>query len=114
MVINDNSESEIKSRRDKTRKKYQLSSIERNSYNYSQNNTALNLEQAPLNNYERNQTHLNSTNGTVIKDNNLNIVYNTLNSKDETNDMNPQELKIKELENKVRLLEEKSLQIHKN
>ena len=110
--MNDNSESEIKSIRDKARKKYQSSSIERNSHNYSQNNTAPSLEQAPINNYERIQTCLNSTNSTVIKDNNLNNnnVYNTLNSKDETNYMNTQELKIKELENKVRILEEKSLQ----
>jgi len=112
VAMNDNSESEIKSIRDKARQKYQSSSIERNSHNYSQNNTAPSFEQAPINNYERIQTCLNSTNSTVIKDNNLNNknAYNTLDSKDETNDTNPQELKIKELENKVRLLEEKSLQ----
>ena len=36
-VINENSESEINSLREKVRKKYQSSSIERNSHNYSQN-----------------------------------------------------------------------------
>jgi hypothetical protein len=129
---NDNSESEIKSIRDKARKQYQSSSIERNSHNYSQNNTAPSLEQAHMNNYERNKTYqkindnnlstLNNTNAntntnsTLIKDNNLtnSKINNNLNSKDEINNVsqkkNPQELKIKELENKVRLLEEKSFQ----
>jgi hypothetical protein len=90
------------------------------------------LEQAPINNFERIQTYqrindknnnlssLNNTNtntnSTIIKDNNLDNknIKNNINSKDEFKDMsqimNPQELKIKELENKVRLLEEKSFQ----
>ena len=46
--VNENSEWEIKSIRDKIRKKYQSSSIERNSHNYSQNNTALSLEKATM------------------------------------------------------------------
>ena len=126
-LVNGNSES----LRDKARKKFQSSSIERNSHNYSQNNTAPSLEQGTINNYERfqifqrindnnnNLSCLNKsnakTNSTVIKDNNLNNnINNNINSKDEIKDvsgiMNPQELKIKELENKVRLLEEKSFQ----
>ena len=90
------------------------------------------MEQAPNNNYERiktyqkindnnlstlNNTNANTnTNSTVIKDNNLtnSKINNNLNSKDEIKNvsqkMNPQELKIKELENKIRLLEEKSFQ----
>jgi hypothetical protein len=128
----DNSELEMNTIRDKARKKYQSSSIERYSHNYSQNNTAPSLEQAPINNFERIQTYqrindknnnlssLNNTNtntnSTIIKDNNLDNknIKNNINSKDEFKDMsqimNPQELKIKELENKVRLLEEKSFQ----
>jgi len=122
-AVNESSESEIKSLREKARKKYQSSSIERNSHNYSQNITAPSLEQAPINNYERIQTYqrindnnINNTNSTIIhNNNNLNNNINTnFNSKDEINDvsriMNPQEIKIKELENKVRLLEEKSFQ----
>ena len=121
-VMNEHSESEIKSLREKARKKYQSSSIERNSHNYSQNITAPSLEQAPNNNYERIQTqayqrindnNLNNTNSTIIHNNNNNL-HNNLNTKGEINDvsriMNPQELKIKELEDKVRLLEEKSFQ----
>ena len=42
--VNENSESEIKSIRDNERKKYQSFSIERNSHNYLQNNTAPSLE----------------------------------------------------------------------
>jgi hypothetical protein len=128
----DNSKLEMNTIRDKARKKYQSSSIERYSHNYSQNNTAPSLEQAPINNFERIQTYqrindknnnlssLNNTNtntnSTIIKDNNLDNknIKNNINSKDEFKDMsqimNPQELKIKELENKVRLLEEKSFQ----
>jgi len=52
-LVNENTESEIKSLREKARKKYQSPSLERNSYNYSQNITAPNLEQTPINNYER-------------------------------------------------------------
>ena len=52
-TVNENSESEINSIKDKARKKYQSSSVERNSHNYSQNNTAPSLEKAPINNYER-------------------------------------------------------------
>ena len=119
--INDGSETEIKSLRDKVRKKYQSNSLERNSQqNYSQNITAPSLEQMSLINYERIHTHqrmnegvnssnnINNTNSNNIKANNM------INSKDEINNistiMNPQEQKIKELENKVRLLEEKSFE----
>ena len=128
-TVNENSESEIKSIKDKARKKYQSSSVERNSHNYSQNNTAPRLEKAPINNYERiqtyqkinfnnnnlsslNNTNNTNTNSTVIQDTDLNNKnrnnkHKNLNLKDEVNDMNPQELKIKELEKKIRLLEKK-------
>ena len=52
-LVKENTESEIKSLREKARKKYQSPSLERNSHNYSQNITAPNLEQTPINNYER-------------------------------------------------------------
>ena len=75
-TVNENSESEIKSIKDKARKKYQSSSVERNSHNYSQNNTAPRLEKAPINNYERIQTYQKIN----FNNNNLSSLNNTNNT----------------------------------
>ena len=113
LLINDNSEEEIKSLRERVRRKYQSPVVERNiNKTYSQNN-----EEIPLKQYERIQTYqmMNDKNtidnsyikpnNNIIKNNNSNDKINNLN-----NSLNPQEIKIKELENKVKLLEEKSFE----
>ena len=122
LMINDNTEEEIRSLRDRVRKKYKSPIMERNnSENYSQNNLVeSNNEEIPIKKYERALTYQrindNNNNNSFMKTNNnvINRNINTLNSNDELNNLskinNPQEIKIKELENKVKLLEEKSFE----
>ena len=123
LLINDNSEEEIRALRERVRKKYKSPSIERNSnQNYSRNNTIdPNSEQINIKNIERIQTYQKlsentNNNNSFIKMNNsaFNRNININNSNDEFNNLskitNPQEIKIKELENKVKLLEEKSFE----
>ena len=122
LLINDNSEEEIKSLRDRVRKKYQSPIIDRNSnQNCSQNNLLIqNNEEIPIKKYERTQTYQrmsdNNNINSYIKMNNsaINRNMNINNSNEEINNLsrmtNPHEMKIKELENKVKLLEEKSFE----
>ena len=124
LLINDNSEEEIRSLRDKVRKKYKSPVIEKNNnQNYSENNILIqNNEEISARNYERMQTYQKineNNNNSNIKMNNNNSYINNRNmtinnSNDETNNfskiINPQEIKLKELENKVKLLEEKSFE----
>ena len=122
LLINDNSEEEIKSLRDRVRKKYQSPIIDRNSnQNCSQNNLLIqNNEEIPIKKYERTHTYQRMTDNnninSYIKMNNsaINRNMNINNSNEEINNLsrmtNPHEMKIKELENKVKLLEEKSFE----
>ena len=128
LMINDNSEEEMKALRERARKKYKSPSIEKNNNNikYNQNYHTNNLldsnnEEIPINNYGRIRTYqrMNDNNNKInsfIKMNNsaINRNININNSNDELNNLNkianPQEIKIKELENKVKLLEEKSFE----
>ena len=131
LFINDNSEEEIRSLREKVRKKYKSPVIEKNNNTYSQKNLMeQNYENDEIpNNYERINTYqrINDNNSSFKKMNNNNLTnfnnmnksafvknININNSNDEFNNLskitNPQEIKIKELENKVKLLEEKSFE----
>ena len=126
LLINDNSEEEIRSLRDKVRKKYKSPVIEKNNnQNYSENNILIqNNKEINARNYERMQTYQrmneNNNNNSYIKMNNNNSYINNNrnmtinNSNDEINNfskiINPQEIKIKELENKIKFLEEKSFE----
>ena len=125
LFINDNSEEEIRSLRDRVRKKYKSPVLENNNkQNYSENNILIqNNEEIPSRNYERIQTYQrmnDKTNNSFIRMNNNNNSYinNKImtinNSNDEINNYskitNPHEMKIKELENKVKYLEEKSFE----
>ena len=122
LMINDNTEEEIRSLRDRVRKKYKSPIMERNnSENYSQNNLVeSNNQEIPIKKYERALTYQrmndSNNNNSFMKTNNnvINRNINTNNSNDEFNNLskinNPQEIKIKELENKVKLLEEKSFE----
>ena len=122
LYINDSTEEEIRSLRDRIRKKYQSSSIEKNrSGKNSQNNTMVgNPEEnceGGVQTYERAgyNTNVNMNKNSSVKMNNSYINRNNININNSNEELNnvsrmtsPQELKIKELENKVRLLEEKS------
>ena len=125
LYINDNSEMEIKSIRDKIRKKYKSPSRDNsNIQSYSQNIISQNIEQNEIKPYEhvpsynvRNEKQrikLNNmafTNTNQISNNNIDYNINNSNNEfDVSKIINPQELKIKELENKVKLLEEKSFE----
>ena len=118
LLINDNTEEEIKSLRERVRKKYKSPIIERNNNIINSENN----EEIPIKHYERIQTYQimndnnNNINNSFIRPNNSIINKNKTinNSNDEFNSLNnkpnPQEIKIKELENKVKLLEEKSFE----
>ena len=129
LLINDNSEEEIKNLRERVRKKYKSPVTERNN-NHTYSQTHLNERNIDNNdqipkNYERIKTcqRINDNNSFIkMNKNNLNNVNNSAynknininNSNDELNNLSkityPQEMKIRELENKVKLLEEKSFE----
>ena len=119
LYINDNSEEEIKSIRDRIRKKYKSPSKENiNIQNYSQNiekNEIKPYEHVPTYNMgkEKLRIKMNNMAYTNNNKNSSNLDYNINSSNndfDESRALNPHELKIKELENKVKLLEEKSFE----
>jgi len=113
LFIKDNSEEEIKSIKDKIRKKYKSPPKD-----YNNNIPDIN-EIKP---YEHNSSYqiknenLKNTNSRFIKIRNIansnnNIDYNINNNEfNESHIINPAELKIKELEDKVKFLEEKSFE----
>ena len=130
LLINDNSEEEIRSLRERVRKKYKSPVIEKNNQTYSQKNLMEenrdndNNGEIP-NNYERIKIYqrmdnnssfikMNQNNLTNMNNSAFNKNLNINNSNDELNNLskiaNPQDIKIKELENKVKLLEEKSFE----
>ena len=113
LFIKDNSEEEIKSIKDKIRKKYKSPPKD-----YNNNIPDIN-EIKP---YEHNSSYqiknenLKNTNSRFIKIRNIansnnNLDYNSNNNEfNESHIINPAELKIKELEDKVKFLEEKSFE----
>ena len=123
LFIKDNSEEEIDSIKDKIRKKYKSPPKENNNMNTRNLNQKSISEIKPyehLPNFQvmnENQNQRNS-NSSFIKissslNNNNNMEYNINKSNNDFNEsriMNQQELKIKELENKVKFLEEKSFE----
>ena len=128
LMINDNSEEEIKALKERVRKKYKSPSLEKNNNNtnynqkyYTNNVINSNNEDFPVNNYGRirtfqrmNDNNINSNSFIKMNNSTINRNLNINNSNDELNNLskitNPQEIKIKELENKVKLLEEKSFE----
>ena len=109
LFIKDNSEEEIKSIKDKIRKKYKSPPKDYNN-NIPDINEIKPYEHNPS--YQIKNENLKNTNSRFIKirntaNSNNNLDYNTNNN--EFN-INPAELKIKELEDKVKFLEEKSFE----
>ena len=113
LFIKDNSEEEIKSIKDKIRKKYKSPPKDYN------NNIPDNNEIKPYEHnlsYQIKNENLKNTNSCFIKMRNIansnnNLDHNTNNNEfNESHIINPAELKIKELEDKVKFLEEKSFE----
>ena len=113
LFIKDNSEEEIKSIKDKIRKKYKSPPKDYNN-NIPDINEIKPYEHDPS--YQIKNENLKNTNSRFIKIRNIansnnNLDYNTNNNEfNESHIINPAELKIKELEDKVKFLEEKSFE----
>ena len=113
LFIKDNSEEEIKSIKDKIRKKYKSPPKDYNN-NIPDINEIKPYEHNPS--YQIKNENLKNTNSRFIKIRNIansnnNIDYNINNNEfNESHIINPAELKIKELEDKVKFLEEKSFE----
>ena len=113
LFIKDNSEEEIKSIKDKIRKKYKSPPKDYNN-NIPDINEINPYEHNPS--YQIKNENLKNTISHFIKIRNIansnnNLDYNTNNNEfNESHIINPAELKIKELEDKVKFLEEKSFE----
>ena len=113
LFIKDNSEEEIKSIKDKIRKKYKSPPKDYNN-NIPDINEIKPYEHNPS--YQIKNENLKNTNSRFIKIRNIansnnNLDHNTNNNEfNESHIINPAELKIKELEDKVKFLEEKSFE----
>ena len=121
LYIKDNSEEEIKSIKERVRKKYKSppkqNNINNNNINTFNNNNLNKQNLSEIKPYEHitsyqirseNQRNINlNTNNIIGYTNNMNRSNNDFNDSRMTN---PQEIKIKELENKVKFLEEKSFE----
>ena len=103
LFIKDNSEEEIKSIKDRIRKKYKSPPRQNNNINQQNYNEIKPYEHIPS--YQIKNDNQKNINSSFVKINNS---YNEFN--ESSHMTNPQELKIKELENKVKFLEEKSLE----
>ena len=103
LFIKDNSEEEIKSIKDRIRKKYKSPPRQNNNINQQNYNEIKPYEHIPS--YQIKNDNQKNINSSFVKINNS---YNEFN--ESSHMTNPQELKIKELENKVKLLEEKSFE----
>ena len=118
LFINDNSEEEMKSIKDRIRKKYKSPPRENNIINIENNqqlnqqnmNEIMPYEQIPK--YQTRKNNYRNNNSSFIKISNSMNTNNDFNNNElsDSKIMNQQELKIKELENKVRFLEEKSFE----
>mgnify|MGYP002626361324 CR=1 FL=1 len=121
LYIKDNTEEEIKSIKERIRKKYKSppkqNNINNNNINIFNNNNLNKQNLSEIKPYEHipsyqirseNQRNINlNTNNIIGYTNNMNRSNNDFNDSRMTN---PQEIKIKELENKVKFLEEKSFE----
>ena len=103
LFIKDNSEEEIKSIKDRIRKKYK--SPPRQNNNINQQNYSEIKPYENISSYQIKNDNQKNINSSFVKINNS---YNEFN--ESSHMTNPQELKIKELENKVKFLEEKSFE----
>ena len=103
LFIKDNSEEEIKSIKDRIRKKYKSHPRQNNNINQQNYNEIKPYEHIPS--YQIKKKKKKNINSSFVKINNS---YNEFN--ESSHMTNPQELKIKELENKVKFLEEKSFE----
>ena len=103
LFIKDNSEEEIKSIKDRIRKKYKSPPRQNNNINQPNYNEIKPYEHIPS--YQIKNDNQKNINSSFVKINNS---YNEFN--ESSHMTNPQELKIKELENKVKFLEEKSFE----
>ena len=103
LFIKDNSEEEIKSIKDRIRKKYKSPPRQNNNINQQNYNEIKPYEHIPS--YQIKNDNQKNINSSFVKINNS---YNEFNESSRMT--NPQELKIKELENKVKFLEEKSFE----
>ena len=103
LFIKDNSEEEIKSIKDRIRKKYKSPPRQNNNINQQNYNEIKPYEHIPS--YQIKNDNQKNINSSFVKINNS---YNEFN--ESSHMTNPQELKIKELENKVKFLEEKSFE----
>ena len=103
LFIKDNSEEEIKSIKDRIRKKYKSPPRQNNNINQQNYNEIKPYEH--ISSYQIKNDNQKNINSSFVKINNS---YNEFN--ESSHMTNPQELKIKELENKVKFLEEKSFE----
>ena len=103
LFIKDNSEEEIKSIKDRIRKKYKSPPRQNNNINQQNYNEIKPYEHIPS--YQIKNDNQKNINSSFVK---INKSYNEFN--ESSHMTNPQELKIKELENKVKFLEEKSFE----
>ena len=103
LFIKDNSEEEIRSIKDRIRKKYKSPPRQNNNINQQNYNEIKPYEHIPS--YQIKNDNQKNINSSFVKINNN---YNEFN--ESSHMTNPQELKIKELENKVKFLEEKSFE----
>ena len=103
LFIKDNSEEEIKSIKDRIRKKYKSPPRQNNNINQPNYNEIKPYEHIPS--YQIKNDNQKNINSSFVK---INKSYNEFN--ESSHMTNPQELKIKELENKVKFLEEKSFE----
>jgi len=121
LYIKDNSEEEIKSIKERVRKKYKSppkqNNINNNNINTFNNNNLNKPNLSEIKPYEHIPSYqIRSENQRNINLNTNNIIGYTHNMNRSNNDFNdsrmtnPQEIKIKELENKVKFLEEKSFE----
>ena len=116
LYIKDDSEEEIDSIKEQIRKKYKSPPKENinvsNTRNIRQKNNEEIKQYGYKPSYQTNNDNIRNSNSNLIRMSNSaninNINYN--NDFDESRIMNQQELKIKELENKVKFLEEKSFE----
>ena len=105
LFIKDNSEEEIKFIKDRIRQKYKSPPKQDNNANINQQNINEIKQYEYIPSYQKKKDYQKNTNSNLVKMNNS---YNDFNESSRMT--NPQELKIKELENKVKFLEEKSFE----
>ena len=110
LFIKDNTEEEIQNIKDRIRKKYKSPPKENNNIN---NHDLINQNLNEMKPYDHIPSYQIRNDNPRNNNSNFLKISNSVNANDDFNDsriMNQQELKIKELENKVKFLEEKSFE----